>query len=163
MIGGGTAYGIGYAMRCKQRVKELLELERILQSISGELKFRHAILSEIFGHVMERFGQPFRDWLCCLRDDFSSLDADAAGQIWTSALQMLKENSSLSQNDILMIESLGASLGCSDLEMQLTELSFVTELIRCERQNAARDLANRSKVAVTLSAVGALMLVIILL
>ena len=66
VFGGGVAIGITLAIRYRKRVFELCQLEHSLTFISGELKYRHLILADVFGQAAKHCGQVFAQWFIAL-------------------------------------------------------------------------------------------------
>lgn len=161
VLGGGVAIGIKLAYRHKKRVSELLQLEHSLIYIAGELKYRHLVLADIFGQAATRSAKAFSKWLLTLQEVFGTSNELSAQKIWGKALEELELNTSLSNSDIAILESVGYLLGSVDLDTQIREFQIITEQLHDVRVQAEHNLANKIKVTVSLCSVAAILLVII--
>lgn len=129
--------------------------------IAGELKYRHLVLADIFGQAATRSAKAFSKWLLTLQEVFGTSNELSAQEIWGKALEELELNTSLSNSDIAILESVGYLLGRVDLDTQIREFQIITEQLHDVRVQAEHNLANKIKVTVSLCSVAAILLVII--
>lgn len=162
-MGGGVTLGGVLAHRYKQRVQELCQLEHGITYISGELRYRHLILADIFGKASGHCGQALKPWFLLLQAKLNSSDELSVQEIWALALDELRENTCLLANDLLIVDAIGMSLGVVDLDTQIKEFAIVIEQIHDARVTAEKGLANKMKIAISLCSVIAILLVILLI
>ena len=162
VFGGDVAIGITLAIRYRKRVFELCQLEHSLTFISGELKYRHLILADVFGQAAKHCGQVFVQWFIALEHALRKSNASSVREIWFSSLQQLSKSSHLRSSDLLILDSLGGTLGVVALDTQINELAIVTKQLHDIREKAEHELAGRMKLVITLCSVIALLLIILL-
>lgn len=158
------ALGIKIALMMKKRVDQLREVERIVNYIEGEIRYKHSILKEACINASLKCGQPFSDWLNNLGDRLELSDSgEGFAEIWFDSLNILYEKSLLSKRDINEIKSLGQTLGYLDIRSQEMGLKLEKENIHEQLVKSDRELTNRMKISVILGTLGGIFIVIMLL
>ena len=163
IIGGCLCIGILYAHGMKCRVEELRQVERIINYIEGEIRYKNSLLKEACLSASLRCGQPFKQWLEKLGERIEGFYMDSFGEIWEDSLDELRENSCLKNEDIREINLVGQTLGYLDIRTQEMGLGLEKEIIHNNVERLDKGLANNMKVSVILGGLSGLMLVIILL
>ena len=59
ILAGGILLGIWIAMSMKKRVDELKQIERIINYLEGEIRYKNSLLGEACIAASLRCGQPF--------------------------------------------------------------------------------------------------------
>ncbi len=149
-------------MLMKKRVDELRELERIINYIEGEIRYRHSILSQACRNAGLKTGQPFRQWLQVLGDEMESEYESTFQEIWDSSLKYLEEKSCLHRDDISRLCDLGRTLGYLDVESQTKGLTLEKDNIHEVIQKLDKGLAGNMKLSVVLGTLGGIFIVVIL-
>lgn len=164
MIAGSMALGIKIALMMKKRVEQLKEIERIINYIEGEIRYKHSILKEACINASTKCGQPFSDWLEIVGDRLELSDSgEGFSEIWFESLNVLYEKSLLSKRDINEINSLGQTLGYLDIRSQEMGLKLEKENIHERLVQSDRELMNRMKISVILGTLSGIFIVIMLL
>lgn len=149
----------------KMRILELHEVDRVIGYIEGELRYNHSLLYEAVERSLERADIRLKDWLSYLKED---LRADYAGErsvneIWRDSLCYLYEKTQLKDEDILLIASFGQALGYLDIYSQENAIQLERSRLQEAISNLEENLKSRRKLAFTMSFLGGLGAVIILL
>lgn len=156
--------GVGIAVMMKRRFEQLKEVERIINYIEGEIRYKHSILKEACINASEKCRQPFCDWLSNLGDRLEISDkGESFADIWSESLAMLYDSSLLNRKDINEINSLGQTLGYLDIRSQEMGLKLEKENIHNRLVQLDRELMNRMKISVILGTLGGIFIVIMLL
>lgn len=146
----------------KKRVDELRELERLINYIEGEIRYRHSILSQACLNAGSKTGQPFKEWLCGLSKTVEE-DCDRGFiDIWEDSLKYLKSKSCLNKEDMERLYDLGRTLGYLDIESQKQGLMLEKENIHNVIQRLDKSLAGNMKLSVVLGTLGGIFIVVIL-
>ena len=172
VIGGGLGMGLVIAANMRRRLSNLKQLEKVMYLLEGELRYRHSTLGDAFANISERTGEPFCEWLANLSNSLSvskmSMDINELCctfvNIWNESLSQLYDDTSsyLLVEDIELIKNMGQALGHLDIETQLNEIKLETERLGTIIYELSKVLKDKSRMAVTLSTLGAILVVIIL-
>lgn len=165
MIGGTTYLGYLISSMMKMRILELHEVDRVLGYIEGELRYNHSLLYEAVEKSLERADACLEDWLLYLKE---ALRVDSAGErsvneVWRDSLNILYENTELKEEDIQMLASFGQALGYLDIYSQENAIQLERNRLQEAISNLEESLKSRRKLAFTMSFLGGLGAVIILL
>ena len=156
--------GIMLAHAMRKRVEQLRELERVINYLEGEIRYRHSILSEACLNASEKCGQPFNTWLNNLSLNLERDDIDGCfDDIWSESLKILEEKSALKREDIETLECLGHTLGYLDIRTQEMGLALEKESLHERVGRIAGELSNRMKISVIMGLLSGIFIVIMLL
>lgn len=175
-MAGSLALGLRIATNMKGRVLALREIERILSYLEGELRYRHSMLSEALCNVAAKSGHPFRQWLYELSSGIEAQSIENQNiesiddgefrdfySMWVESLQLLRDKTLLSSQDIDSLLDVGKALGYLDIESQLMNLNLEMELIHKHILELDKDISSRMKNAIVMCFLGGIMTVIALL
>lgn len=161
------------AVGIRRRVHELREYARVLSFLTGELRYRRDILSQVFARVGKKCKDPFASWLLAFADTLTDMQ-DISGlpepvhtsdfyQIWIKNADGLYEQSGLKKEDMEYIYNLGQTVGYLDVQAQEDGLA----LLQADLLRHIRELEKTSKEQIRLSLVlgtiaGVLLVVILI-
>lgn len=163
VIVGGISLGFIVAFSMKKRVDELRQLERIINYIEGELRYKNALLGEALMSASYRCGQPFDSWLRKLSVQLEEGTDLSFYSLWENSLIELEPYSALKKEDIRELFAVGQALGYLDIKSQSTSLSLEKENIHSSITKLDKSLYNNMKVSIILGTLGGIFLVILLL
>ena len=148
----------------KQRLEELRELERIVNFIQGEIKYKHSVLSDAFFNVSERCREPFKGWLFFLGKSLAKAgQTESFFSLWEDSFEYLKNKSALKESDYKELLSIGQALSNSDIESQEKSISYEREIIHSRVADLDKGMADRIKTSVVFGGLSGVLIVIILL
>ncbi len=166
--------GVRLAFNMKKRIVQLREIERIINYLEGEIRYKNSLLGEACFNIALKCGQPFRAWLTYLGKDLSEhkeevdsfkvdFEQDDFGRIWTDSLKILKENSGLNSSDLQELDNLGQALSQTDIQTKERSLMLEKDIIHGRIENLSVDLNSRMRSTIILFFLGGLMTVIVLI
>ena len=164
IITGCLLLGIYFGKKYRQRLDELRELERILNYIQGEIKYKHSILSDAFFNVSERCREPFRSWLSLLGEALTKKgNNESFFDLWEISIEYLKRNSALKDADYKELFALGQAFSNADIESQDKSVCYEREIIHSRVIDLDKDMGNRMKTSVVFGGLTGILIVVILL
>lgn len=156
----GTYIGMLY----KKRLEELRELERIINFIKGEIKYKHSILCEAFFNASQRCKSPFDLWLLDLNEKLKSNNKEQDfSVIWEESLSYLKNSACLKAIDYKELIAVGQALANQDIVSQERALSYEQEIIHSRVSELDKGISDKIRISVVLSTLGGVLIVVMLL
>ncbi len=166
--------GIRLAHNMKGRINQLRELERIINYLEGEIRYKHSLLGEACFNVAGKCGQPFQNWLESLSNglisggeggEFFSEDYIQGDfcRIWSESLSILRDSSLLHISDLEEINNIGQALGQTDIETKKNSLMLEKDIIHQRIEALSADLSSKMRNTIILFFLGGLMTVIVLI
>ncbi len=161
---GCFCLGVYFGKKYKQRLDELRELERILNFIQGEIRYKHSILSDAFFNVSERCREPFKGWLFLLSEELTKKGNDESFfSLWESSIDYLKNNSALKEADYKELLAIGQAFSNTDIESQDKSVSYEREIIHSKVADLDKGMADKIKTAIVFGGLTGILIVVILL
>lgn len=157
------AMGFSQGQEYRQRIRELLQLKKLLLMLRGEIKYAATPLPEAFANIaekMENFCGTF------LREVGEALETQQDGtfqQVWSQKTKSCFHNLSLTKEDKKQWEKLGTQLGYLDREMQISTIDFQVEQIEALVKQLEEEKGKKSRVCNCLGVFAGVMLNLILL
>lgn len=161
---------MNHARQMKLRINNLMELERIIENIKGEIICHHAVLKEAFLCAGGRASEPFRTWLVRLA---ASLDSKEGGYmedvshgiygLWRQAVRELVNFDLIDEEDAQLLYPIGKALGYLDIELQIRSVDLELSHIRKHVDKLMTDLPGKTRLSVMLGALIAILLVVVLI
>ncbi len=127
LMSSTAAIGFIKAEELNERVKNLMELKRMMGLLQGELRFRRAALPEAFWNVSERVEKPFEGFLKEVSDKLEKREPEGFDEIWNAACVRLLRNEGFQKTDGQLFEILGSSMGYLDLTMQMETIQLAMQ------------------------------------
>lgn len=147
----------------KKRVDELRQLERIINYIEGELRYKNSLLGEACMSASTRCGHPFDSWLRGISIELEEGTDMSFAEVWENSLKELETVSSLRKEDFRELLAIGQTLGYLDIKAQEAGLSLEKENIHSNIVNLDKSLSNNMKVSIILGTLGGIFIVVLLL
>lgn len=121
-----SALGFHLSFLYGRRIRECVEIERSLQGLLGEIRFRQTPLKEALCAIGSRGRGAFPAFLLRLSERLSGFSGGCFEQIWSEELKGYLQDSLLGEEAELLF-FLGQQLGILDLEEQQKSLSRFLE------------------------------------
>ncbi len=156
----------------KGRINQLREIERIINYLEGEIRYKHSLLGEACLNVAAKCGQPFTHWLVSLGNQLTdneevNLSYDFAQkdffQIWSKSLLILRKTSLLNSSDFEELENIGQALSQTDIQTKENSLMVEKNIIHQRIEALNSDVNNKMRSTIILFFLGGLMTVIVLI
>ena len=162
ILAGGILLGLWIAMSMKKRVDELKQIERIINYLEGEIRYKNSLLGEACIAASLRCGQPFKLWLEKIASELENDYAYSFSDIWEKSIEELRDKSHLRKTDIIELVAVGQTLGYLDVKAQQMGMALEKENIHNTIKSLESGLANNMKIAVILGTLGGIFLVVVL-
>ena len=162
ILTGGPALGVYFAVSMKKRVEELRQIERIMNYLEAEIRYKNSLMKEAFYSASIRYGQPFNAWLRKMSIMLSEESDKDFSLIWQISLNELKDATHLKNDDIREISNFGQALGYPDIRSMEKGIELEKENIHNCISGLDKDLMENMKVSVILGIMGGIFLVILL-
>ena len=149
-----------YSKKYINRLNELEKLKSALNIFKAKIKFTYLTIQEIFNQIYENnqdnIGEIFKN-----ANDYMNEESSQAA--WERALENAKEKTSLNEEDITALKTLGKMLGNTDVEGQVSQIELTEQIISERIENAKLDKERNSKLYKTLGITTGLTIAIILM
>ncbi len=155
--------GIYFGRLYRQRLEQLRELERIVNFIQGEIKYKHSILSDAFFNVSDRSKEPFKGWLFSLGEALVKNNHEEFFLIWENSLEYLKNYSVLKDMDYKELLAIGQAFSSADIDSQEKSISYEREIIHSRVISMDKSVADKMKTSIVFGGLSGILIVVILL
>ena len=156
-IGGMTVAG-----RYSRRPRELKSLGYALQMLETEISYGANYLQIALEQVAGRCDRAVAPLFSRAAAELSSNTGITAARAWENSLAAYYRASALNGQDLIILRSLGSSLGISDRTDQVKHLHLAMEQIKSENARAEEEAARNVKLWNHLGFLGGLLVVLIL-
>lgn len=163
IVSGGVLLGLRLAGSMNRRLRELLELKRMLLFLLGEMEYNMTPLAPAFQNISGKLREPVSGWLSELSECLGERNGRTFQDVWQASLSALSDKSYLKQTDIHLLAELGNSLGYLDLKQQMGGIRLCMDMLDTEILGAQKTLPGKSRTAICLSTLGGVMLLLTLL
>ena len=149
-----------YSKKYINRLKELEKLKSALNIFKAKIKFTYLTIQEIFNQIYENNQDNIGEIFKKANDYMNEENSQVA---WERALENVKEKTSLNEEDITALKTLGKMLGNTDVEGQVSQIELTEQIISERIENAKLDKERNSKLYKTLGITTGLTIAIILM
>ena len=129
----------------KERVENLLELNRMIVLLQGELRFHHATLSEAFENVEKRMEGSFAECLKTFVEKLRSKDSGGFEKSWSEFTEQLLEKKLFLNSDQGIFRVIQNALGYLDLTLQKDSMELAVLQIEDAVKEAKRQQEEKEK------------------
>lgn len=154
IMGGSTGLGLMFAWEVQERLKELLELRKLLLLLRGDMKYMHQPLSEAFLHLSRNTGPPFSAFFRQTAEDLNGRKGVSAQAVWEKNLKLYMGGLHIHAREREELLKLGGLMGCMDVESQLGILDYYLELLEQFIKDASDGEKNRRRLYQYLGVLG---------
>lgn len=144
-----------------ERVKELRSFIQALNMLETEIRFALCTLPEAFLKISVLVDEKISDIFRTAAEKMQETRVNAF-LAWKSALEEKRPLLALNNEDFLILESLGASLGNADVENQVKSIRLVVERLKNQECKAEEEKTKSGKLLKSMGVLAGLTLVIIL-
>ncbi|MGI6017901.1 MAG: stage III sporulation protein AB [Marvinbryantia sp.] len=158
-----TAIGFCMSAELRERVKELGELERIVQILKGEIEYAGTPLQEAFEEAAARTDKKFQNFFGETVKQMRQNDGRTLKVVVEDCAKKELQGSSLKKDDIQRFCKMCGRLGYLDCRMQLQILEMYARELAKERGEAQEDYRQKEKIYRQLGAAAGIFFVLLLL
>lgn len=155
--------GFGKSMEYKKRIRDLLNVKKILLMLRGEIKYAKSPLAEAFAAIGKRQENVFGEFLLQVADGMNEQQGETFLQIWENKLELILPKSALLKEDRQQLKRLGGQLGYLDREMQISTIDLQVEQLEMLIKRLEEEQGKRCRVCSCLGVFAGIMLNLILL
>jgi len=163
LIIGSVGYGISYSLGQKHTLKELENFQYFFRLLESEVSYHKESIPEAVYQVGKRFGGRIGELVCCLMEKMYAENDGFFAEYWIQGLQEYWKESTLCASERKLIEEFVNCVGCRDDSLQISLLSEYREKLERHRKRKEEMLKGQQRVVMGVSAVGGLVLTILLL
>lgn len=153
-----TAIGILISKMYENRVKELQQFKNILNILKTKIKFTYEPLGEIFAQISHEGSNKIEEIFANIVNRLVFEDVKYA---WADSIQ--EADISINQEDKDILKELGKTLGQSDAESQVSNITLTESFLDMQIEKAEQERQKNQKIYKTLGIIVGLGFVIILI
>lgn len=159
-----ASFGIGMSIGALQnnQAKDLKELLLFAGIIKGNLTYNASEITEIIEQGARKTKGAVSVWLEAVSDGLSSEKRRSFENIWSDSIEILKEESYLSKEQIGQVSELGKWLCYMDADAQVKNIMLWERSITDEYEEQKRLARQINRVAGSLGLLGGILLVILI-
>ncbi len=157
--------GIGWSVkeRLKKNLEDLYRMKQILHMLQNEIEYSRAPLPEACARVGNRVPEPYRSAFFSIRREMLVNDGRSFWEIWSRQMEECMKELSVAREDKTNFLDFGNCIGFMDGKMQAGAVGQYMHKLDISIGRMEKEMADKCKVIMSLSIMGGLMLVIILL
>ncbi len=162
IVAASSCLGFQKALKYKNRVKELTDLQTAAAQLETEIRFTQAPLAQAFIAVSKTADGIIS---AIFEEAAKRLDihtGDTAADAWQIAVENHRINLSMTKADLETVISFGTALGGSDVEGQLKHISAVREKLRVQLAEARESSQKNQKLFTSLGIYAGILIAILL-
>ncbi|MCI8823867.1 MAG: hypothetical protein HFI15_15430 [Lachnospiraceae bacterium] len=162
ILAGSTGFGIRMAKELDLRIEELLNLQHLMLSLRGGIRYMHQPLPEAFSGLAEHAPAPFGAFFLRTAEELKQRKGSTAEEIWSRNLEDCLGDLHMSSRELEEFRKLGSMLGYLDVEMQVDTLDHYLEQLKLSSAQAMETAKSRRRMYQYLGALGGAALVILI-
>ncbi|MFC4617958.1 stage III sporulation protein SpoIIIAB [Camelliibacillus cellulosilyticus] len=156
-----TAIGRLYAMRYRDRPRELRQLRTALVSLETEIAYGLAPIGDAARRLAEQLPDPGKAFFTLFSDRLSQSDAPLS-EVWRKTLDDIWPTTALKKTEKGIMAQFGATLGLSDRENQQKQIQLALAHLEREEIEAREAQKQYEKLFNSLGFLAGLLLAILL-
>lgn len=157
--------GVGWTMKnsLKERLRTLYRIRQIFLMLQNEITYSKASLPEACRRIGGRLEEPFHDAFFRIYEDMSANGGGSFSGIWKKNMELCIKGLDISQEDKRILTGFGECAGYMDGQMQAKAVDRYMHELDLSIKKLEDDMVNKSKVIMSLSIMGGMLLAIILI
>ncbi len=162
ILSGSTGIGLRLAGELDLRIQELLEIQKIMLLLKGEIRYMHQSLPEAFLHLSAAAPPPFCEFFRHTAEALEKRQGHTAEEIWKKNIGQDLKGLHISAQERSEFEKLGSMLGYLDVEMQVDTLNYYLEQLKLSAAGASETAKSRRRLYQYMGVLGGAALVILI-
>jgi len=160
IFGASTSIGFLMSKKYKNRVIELREFKNAINILETKIKFTYEPIPEIFIQISNNLENNISK---IFKKASEYIGENTTKEAWNKAIEELKLELHLNNEDIDIIQNLGNLLGKTDIEGQISEIKVTSNFIDTQIVKAEEEQKKNEKMYRNLGTIVGLAIVIILI
>lgn len=160
IFGASTSIGFLMSKKYKNRVIELREFKNGINTLEAKIRFTYEPISEIFSQISKNDQNNISK---IFKKASNYIGENTTKEAWNKAIEELKPQLNLNDEDIRIIQNLGNLLGKTDIEGQISEIKVTSNFIDTQIIKAEEERKKNEKMYRNLGTIVGLAIVIILI
>ena len=158
----GMGIRLGSNITC--RLEEMKAMKNLILMLRAEIRYHHATLEEAFSVMGRRMREPFGAWCRSICGAMGRDDGKSFSEMYLEMLEReLIPSCHFRKTDLVLLESLGESLGNGEREDQLNRLDFILEQLDRELLELGKKVGESKRLYRCFGVMSGLLIVLLLL
>lgn len=162
-MAGSAGMGWSIKEKLKRNLDDLYRMKQIFQMFQHEIAYSRAPLPEACGKIGNRVGEPYRSAFFAIREEMLANHGESFFTVWKKWMGVCVKGLPIAKEDRDTFLHFGSCIGYMDGKMQAEAVGQYIHKLDLSIERLERDMANKCRVIMSLSIMGGLMLVIMLL
>lgn len=157
--------GIGWSVRTglKENLNHLYQMRQIFWMFQKEIAYSKAPLPEACRKIGGRVEEPYKRAFFAIKDEMAVNYGTAFPALWEKQMEICMKEVPVSAQDKRIFLDFGNCIGYMDGTMQAEAVEQYVHKLELTIERLEKEMADKSKVIMSLSIMGGLMLAVILL
>lgn len=160
---GSVGVGWSWRERFKTELTQLYEMRQMFKMFQSEIIYSHVPLHEACRRIAGQVKMPYRDALVKIHENMLKNNGEAFGGIWQREMDVCMKQLTVRGEERRILYDFGESVGFMDERMQVEILEQLIYKLELAIDRKEKELANRCRVVMSLSVMGGMMVVILLI
>ena len=163
LVMGSVGVGWSWRGRFKTELAQLYEIRQIMKMFQSEITYSHMPLQEACRRISGQVGEPYRGAFLRIHGQMLLNKGEDFGRIWKYHIKECMEHLAVRGEEKRILYDFGESVGFMDDRMQVEILEQLIYKLELAIDRQEKELANKSRVVMSLSVMGGLMIAILLI
>ncbi len=161
IVGASVFIGLNYIRSLRVRVAGIRAMIELLTSIKIKINYELSALPKLIKELKDKSSYPICDFLdeCVLQLN----DNNGLKEAWILSVNKFSKQMNLTNADTSVLYEFSAGLGDSDLSGQIANIQLYTEMLEKNLFEAENILKEKSKVTLSCSLFGSLIILVLLI
>lgn len=168
VVSASTGIGIYFGSSIKDRLEKLQMLKQQFTAIKSDIGYSGTTLPEAMQNMAdhlseEKESKEFAGFYQELSERFMERSGIPLREIWENAIEQHLKKTTLNNNDLKLLSSLGRQFGGLDREMQLKTIDLYLARLEEERLSEVQKAGEKMRLYRTLGLLAGVFLVVVML
>ena len=155
--------GLGWSFRdrLKKSLEEQYQIRQMLKMLQNEIVYSRAPLPEACLRIAGRMPEPYREAFMGIHKEMAAGHGTAFGVVWRKRMEACAGQLALPAEEKARLLEVGSCVGFMDGQMQAQALEQHIHRLELSIEKQEKEMADKSKVIMSLGVMGGLLIVII--
>lgn len=163
LVGGSVGMGWVVRERLKGNLEGLYQIRHIFQMFQNEITYSRASLPEACLRISGRVKEPYSSAFAAIHKEMLFNDGQSFSAVWVKHMKSCLQSMMIAEEDKKVFLEFGNCAGYMDGQMQAQTMEQYMHRLDISVGRMEKDISDKCRVAMTLSVMGGLMLVILLI
>lgn len=163
LIAGSAGMGLGIRERLRGNLEGVYQIRHIFQLFQNEITYSRASLPEACLRISKQVKEPYRSTLEAIHREMMQNAGRSFAAVWEKHMEGCMHFIQMEEEDKRVFLEFGNCAGHRDGQMQAQIIEQYMHRLDISVGRMEKDLSDKCRIAVTLSVMGGLMLVILLI